>query len=65
LDDARLAEVTFLNALSKSFGSFEAPTSFAIAMKRAWRWESVSFGFAGDLLGMLHKIIQNGRFGYG
>ena len=37
--------MNFLNALSKSFGSSEAPTSFAIAMKRAWRWASVSLGF--------------------
>ena len=42
-----------MNALSKSFGSSEAPTSFAIAVKRAWRWASVSLGFACDLRGIL------------
>ena len=33
---------TFLKAFSKSFGSSEAPTSFAISTKRLWRSESVS-----------------------
>ena len=37
--------VTFLNAVPKSFGSLEAPTSFTISQKRLWRSASVSFGF--------------------
>jgi len=47
-----LGVTTFMNALSKSFGSSEAPTSFAIAMKRAWRWASVSLGLAIGLRGI-------------
>jgi hypothetical protein len=37
--------VAFLNAFSKAFGSSEAPTSFAVFLKRAWRSASVSLFF--------------------
>jgi len=47
-----LGRATVLKARSKSFGLSEAPTSFAIAMKRAWRWASVSLGLA-DLRGII------------
>jgi hypothetical protein len=43
------AAVTRLKAFSKSFGSSEAPTCFAISTKRLWRSASVSFGFDADL----------------
>ena len=40
---------TFLNALSKSFGSSEAPTWCAISTKRLWRSTSVSLGLGLDV----------------
>jgi hypothetical protein len=45
-----------VNALSKSFGSSEAPTSFTIAVKRAWRWASVSLGFRSVLRAMVDPL---------
>ncbi len=46
--------MTFAKAFSKSFGSSEAPTSFAMATKRLWRSASVSLGSV--LRGMTNLI---------
>ena len=57
---------TFLKALSKSFGSFDAPTLRAISTNRAWRSASVSLGF--DLrvikLTLPFFLIQDTRLGH-
>lgn len=49
---------TFLNAFSKSFGSSEAPTCFAISTKRLWRSASVSLGLDADLRVMRHDSTE-------
>ncbi len=51
--------MTFLNAFSKSFGSSEAPTSFAMATKRLWRSASVSFRCCSPLRVIGLPLIQN------
>jgi hypothetical protein len=48
-----------LNAFSKSFGSSEAPTCFAISTKRLWRSASVSLAFVADLRGMKPSWAKN------
>jgi hypothetical protein len=55
--------VTFLKALSKSFGFLEAPTSFPISLKRLWRSASVNLvlGLAGDLRSMNANIAGIGE----
>lgn len=47
------------NALSKSSGFSEAPTSFAISTKRLWRSASVSLGFVADVFFSMSEIITN------
>src|SRR5476649_2293682 len=42
LGEARFNAATFLKALSKSFGSSDAPTFSAISIKRLWRSASSS-----------------------
>jgi hypothetical protein len=51
------------NAFSKSFGSSDAPTTFAISTKRSWRSASVSFGLGDGLFDMFVTPLSCWRIG--
>src|SRR6185437_10126757 len=57
----RLGTAIFLKALSKSFGSSDAPTWRAMSTKRLWRSASVGFGFRAALGIRLSQIQINVR----